>query len=78
MSTAQSIRHDASMDVYNAKKNYEAAADAYECALHHITKLNEFASNTLADDDINRIDDLLSDVKHIFGKASLDAWEETR
>jgi len=78
MSTAESIRYDASMDAYHAKKNCEATADAHLSALHHITKLNEVASNALTDEDINRIDDLLSDVKHIFGKAAETAWEEAR
>tara|TARA_R110002074_G_C12558458_1_gene667657 strand:+ start:41042 stop:41278 length:237 start_codon:yes stop_codon:yes gene_type:complete len=78
MSTALGHRMDASMDAYHAKKNYEVAADAYQSAIHHITRLNEIASNALADDDINRIDDLLSDVNHIFGKAAADAWEEAR
>lgn len=34
MSTAESIRHDASMDEYHARKNYEAVTEAQTQALN--------------------------------------------
>jgi len=78
MSSALSHKMDAAMDAYHAKKNYEATANAYENVLLIINTLNALAKNALTDEDINRIDDLLSDVKHIFGKAAETAWEEAR
>lgn len=78
MSTAESIRHDASMDEYHARKNYEAATKAYEDALGHLDKLRELASNALYDDGINQVDDLCSDITGIFNAAVSSAWEDVR
>lgn len=78
MSTAESIRHDASMDEYHARKNYEAVTEARAQALHHLDKLRELAGNALCDDGINQVDDLCSDITGIFNAAIFSAREDVR